>query len=128
MSFPVTKLYLWPNDDAMVIKRIHAKLMRASRLYTPVEDWEVLLVLKMPRIKHKLERDAISASSSLSSVTANDRLLVRDDAEKDNSSYYFFRCNRLPLLVSVFLISLIAIYASSLSLHTLFISPLPTLI
>merc|ERR1712146_2068 len=33
----------------------------------------------------------ISASSSLSTVTANDRLLVRDDAEKDNSSYYFFR-------------------------------------
>ena len=91
MSFPVTKLYLWPNNDAMVVQRIHSKLLKASRQYLPVEDWEVILVLKLPRIKQKLDRYALSVSSSLSTVTANDRSLVRDDTEKDNRSYFFLR-------------------------------------
>ena len=91
MSFPVTKLYLWPTDDALVVKRINSKLAKTSHLYRPIDDWEVILVLKLPRIKQKLNDGALSVSSSLSTVTANDRSLVRDDTEKDNRSYFFLR-------------------------------------
>jgi hypothetical protein len=88
MSFPVTKLYLWPTDDALVVKRINSKLAKTSHLYRPIDDWEVMLVLKLPRIKQKLNDGALSVSSSLSTDRPS---LVRDDSEKDNRSFYFLR-------------------------------------
>ena len=58
MEFPPTKLYLFSSNDGNVLKRLMSTV--SSSKYRPVEDWEIVVLLKLPKMNKKLLEGARS--------------------------------------------------------------------